>query len=72
MVGFIQACLGHSNRAVAGSNPALPTTQFFVNSTLTEEMQPRTQIERLAKPCDETATDYDAMIYLHTTSLGSL
>jgi hypothetical protein len=25
MVGFILACLGHRNRAVAGSNPALPT-----------------------------------------------
>jgi hypothetical protein len=25
MVGFIQACLGHRYRAVAGSNPALPT-----------------------------------------------
>ena len=25
MVGFILACLGHRYRAVAGSNPALPT-----------------------------------------------
>lgn len=25
MVGFILACTGHRNRAVAGSNPALPT-----------------------------------------------
>ncbi len=29
MVGFILACLGHRNRAVAGSNPALPTSQFI-------------------------------------------
>ncbi len=27
MVGFILACLGHRYRAVAGSNPALPTTK---------------------------------------------
>jgi hypothetical protein len=27
MVGFILACLGHRYRAVAGSNPALPTIQ---------------------------------------------
>jgi hypothetical protein len=27
MVGFILACLGHRYRAVAGSNPALPTNQ---------------------------------------------
>jgi hypothetical protein len=26
MVGFILACLGHRYRAVASSNPALPTT----------------------------------------------
>ena len=30
MVGFVQACLGHSDRAVAGSNPALPTSFVFV------------------------------------------
>ena len=29
MVGFVQACLGHSDRAVAGSNPALPTSFVF-------------------------------------------
>jgi len=28
MVGFILACLGHRYRAVAGSNPALPTIQL--------------------------------------------
>jgi hypothetical protein len=28
-VGFNLACLGHRYRAVAGSNPALPTNDFF-------------------------------------------
>ena len=28
-VGFILACAGHRNRAVAGSNPALPTKFLF-------------------------------------------
>lgn len=28
MVGFILACLGHRYRAVAGSNPALPTNSW--------------------------------------------
>jgi hypothetical protein len=29
MVGFILACTGHRYRAVAGSNPALPTNSKF-------------------------------------------
>ena len=33
MVGFILACTGHRNRAVAGSNPALPTTFAFKNAS---------------------------------------
>jgi hypothetical protein len=28
-VGFILACTGHRYRAVAGSNPALPTKLLF-------------------------------------------
>jgi hypothetical protein len=32
MVGFILACTGHRYRAVAGSNPALPTNSFSKNN----------------------------------------
>gem|GEM_PF-4975889 len=32
MVGFILACLGHRYRAVAGSNPALPTKKNLSGS----------------------------------------
>gem|GEM_PF-5789163 len=32
-VGFILACLGHRNRAVAGSNPALPTKTFTIKES---------------------------------------
>jgi len=35
MVGFIQACLGHRYRAVAGSNPALPTILLKKNEFVT-------------------------------------
>jgi len=37
---------------------------------ITEEMKTRIQIERLAEPFSETATDYEAMVYLHTASLA--
>jgi hypothetical protein len=30
MVGFILACTGHRYRAVAGSNPALPTISLIL------------------------------------------
>lgn len=38
---------------------------------VTDEMKNRIQIERLANPLRETATDYEAMVYLHTASLGA-
>jgi DNA-binding transcriptional ArsR family regulator len=34
MVGFIPACLGHRYRAVAGSNPALPTIKIILFSKI--------------------------------------
>ncbi len=34
MVGFILACLGHRYRAVAGSNPALPTMCLIFESVV--------------------------------------
>lgn len=37
---------------------------------MTEEMKSRIQMERLATPLSETATDYEAMVYLHTASLA--
>jgi len=37
---------------------------------VTDEMKTRIQIERLATPFDEKATDYEAMVYLHTASLA--
>ena len=44
MVGFILACLGHRYRAVAGSNPALPTIQFLQsNYALTRFLQAHTK-----------------------------
>lgn len=38
---------------------------------VTEEMKNRVQLERFAKPLVKTATDYEAMIYLHTASLAT-
>jgi len=38
---------------------------------VTDDMKNRIQIERLANPLMETATDYEAMIYLHTASLAT-
>jgi len=38
---------------------------------VTYEMKNRIQIERLANPLIETATDYEAMVYLHTASLAT-
>jgi hypothetical protein len=38
---------------------------------VTDEMKNRIQMERLANPLIETATDYEAMIYLHTASLAT-
>jgi len=38
---------------------------------ITEDMKTRIQIERLANPSSDTATDYEAMIYLHTASLAT-
>jgi hypothetical protein len=38
---------------------------------VTDEMKNRIQIERLANPLKETATDYEAMVYLHTASLAT-
>jgi hypothetical protein len=38
---------------------------------VTEDMKNRIQMERLANPSSETATDYEAMIYLHTASLAT-
>jgi hypothetical protein len=37
----------------------------------TDEMKNRIQIERLTNPLSETATDYEAMVYLHTASLAT-
>lgn len=37
---------------------------------VTEEMKNRIELERLANP-DEMATDYEAMVYLHTASLAT-
>lgn len=38
---------------------------------VTDDMKNRIQIERLANPLLETATDYEAMVYLHTASLAT-
>lgn len=38
---------------------------------VTEEMRNRVQLERFANPLAKTATDYEAMIYLHTASLAT-
>lgn len=38
---------------------------------ITEEMKNRIQLERFANPLAKTATDYEAMIYLHTASLAT-
>jgi hypothetical protein len=38
---------------------------------VTDDMQFRIQMERFATPPSETATDYEAMVYLHTASLGT-
>ncbi len=38
---------------------------------VTDEMKMRIQMERLANPSRETATDFEAMVYLHTASLGT-
>jgi len=37
---------------------------------ITEEMKRKIQIERLSEPFSDTATDYEAMVYLHTASLA--
>ena len=37
---------------------------------VTEEMKTKITIKRLADPLSDTATDYEAMIYLHTASLA--
>lgn len=37
---------------------------------VTEEMKTKITIERFASPLSETATDYEAMVYLHTASLA--
>lgn len=37
---------------------------------VTEEMKTRIKMERFATPLSETATDYEAMVYLHTASLA--
>jgi len=37
---------------------------------VTEEMKARITVERLADPFSNTATDYEAMVYLHTASLA--
>jgi hypothetical protein len=37
---------------------------------VTYDMKTRIEIERLSTPAVETATDYEAMIYLHTASLA--
>ncbi len=36
---------------------------------VTEEMKSRIEIERFASSTSDTATDYEAMVYLHTASL---
>lgn len=38
---------------------------------VTDEMKNRIQMERLANPSRETATDFEAMVYLHTASLAT-
>jgi hypothetical protein len=38
---------------------------------VTGEMKNRIQMERLASPSSETATDFEAMVYLHTASLAT-
>jgi len=38
---------------------------------VTEDMKTKIQMERLANPLIETATDYEAMVYLHTASLAT-
>lgn len=38
---------------------------------VTEKMKTKIQIERLRDPSAETATDYEAMVYLHTASLAT-
>lgn len=38
---------------------------------VTDDMKNRIQMERLANPLMETATDYEAMVYLHTASLAT-
>jgi len=38
---------------------------------VTGDMKTRIQMERLANPSSETATDYEAMVYLHTASLAT-
>ena len=38
---------------------------------VTEDMKLKAQIERLANPSKDLATDYEAMIYLHTASLAT-
>ena len=38
---------------------------------VTEEMRTRITLERLADPFSNTATDYEAMVYLHTASLAT-
>lgn len=38
---------------------------------VTEEMKHRIQMERFATSPSETATDYEAMVYLHTASLAT-
>lgn len=37
---------------------------------VTKEMKTRIKTERLSTPLSETATDYEAMVYLHTASLA--
>jgi hypothetical protein len=38
MVGFILACSGHRHRAVAGSNPALPTNKNIKEKTFGDSL----------------------------------
>jgi len=37
---------------------------------VTEDMKTRITLERMADPFSDTATDYEAMVYLHTASLA--
>jgi len=37
---------------------------------VTEEMKTRIHLERLLTPFEESATDYEAMVYLYTASLA--